>query len=156
MHSPIDATRLMTAPRADWPEVISGCELAAEFILDVNPDDIVKRLFGRGKAELERAVGDEIARPAADDADDGGIGHPLDARGDVLARHAVQCCDLLTDRHRQSGHAEIAPRAHRREVHGAGVDQKTHGRFRRGVPVPPAFASPQYPPPPPPPFPAPL
>src|SRR5229473_439997 len=109
MHSPTDATRVMTAPRAGWPEVISGCELAAEFILDVNPDDIVKGLFGRGKAELERAVGDEIARPAADDADDGGIGHPLDARGDALAGDAIEGCDLFADGGRQSGHAEIAP-----------------------------------------------
>src|SRR5438067_877627 len=113
MHSPIDATRVMTAPRAGWPGVILSRELAAELIRDVNPDDIVKSLFSRGEAELERAVGDKIPRPAADDADDGGIGQPLDARGDVLARHAIEGCDLFADGHRHAGHAEIAPRTHR-------------------------------------------
>jgi hypothetical protein len=47
-------------------DVTSACELAAELILDVNPDDVVKRLLGGRKAELERAVGDEIARPAGE------------------------------------------------------------------------------------------
>src|SRR6185369_5691331 len=104
-------------------EATSACELAAKLILDVNPDDVVKRLLGGGEAELERAVGDEVARPAGDDADDGRIGHPLDTRGDVLAGDTVEGCDLFADGHRHAGHAQVAPRPHRVEVHGAGVKQ---------------------------------
>src|SRR5450756_1436605 len=38
----------------------SGHELAGEFVLDVDPDDIVKGLFGGGEAELERPLRLEI------------------------------------------------------------------------------------------------
>src|SRR3954468_21375834 len=106
MHSPMQATLVMTVSAA------SGDELAAEFVLDVNPDDVVEGLFGGGKAELERTLGDEVARPAADNADDGRIRHPLDPCGDVLAGDAIKRCDLLADGYRQSGHAEAAPRPH--------------------------------------------
>src|SRR5213076_1454699 len=82
----------------------------AELILDVNADDVIERLLGGGEGELERAVGDEVARPARDDADDGRIGHTLDARGDVLAGDAIDRGDLFADGHRHAGHAEIAPR----------------------------------------------
>src|SRR6185369_5039670 len=92
--------------RVNWRELTLACELAAELILDVNPDDIVKRLLGGGEAELERAVGDEVSRPARDDADDGRIGHALDARGHVLARNALKRCDLFTDAHRHAGHTQ--------------------------------------------------
>src|SRR6185312_14557797 len=76
-------------------EVTLACELAAQLILDMNPDDVVECLLGGGEAELERALGDEIARPARDDADDGRIGHVLDPRRDVLARNAIEGCDLF-------------------------------------------------------------
>src|SRR6266571_8352241 len=39
----------------------SGGELTTKFVLDVNPDDVVKGLFGRGEAELERPFRLEIA-----------------------------------------------------------------------------------------------
>src|SRR3979411_3383000 len=107
MHSPMQATLVMTVSAA------SGDELAAEFVFDMNPDDIVEGLFGGGKAELERALGDEVARPAADNTDDGRIRHPLDARGDVLAGDAVEGCDLFADGRRQARHAEGATAAGR-------------------------------------------
>src|SRR6478752_4203943 len=115
MHSPMQATLVMTVSAA------SGDELAAELVLDVNPDDVVEGLFGGGEAELQRAVGHEIARPAADDADDGRIGHALDPRGDGLACDAIERGNLLADGHRHSGHAETAPRPHGFEIHGAGM-----------------------------------
>src|SRR6185295_3129863 len=88
-------------------DVTLACELAAQLILDVDPDDVVKGLLGGGETELERAVGDEVARPAGDDADDGWIRHPLDARGDVLAGDTVEGCNLFADGHRHAGHAEV-------------------------------------------------
>src|ERR1700682_4684954 len=44
----------------------SGHELTTKFVLDVNPDNVVKSLFRGGEAELERPLRLEIARPAAD------------------------------------------------------------------------------------------
>jgi len=45
----------------------SGRELAAQFVLDVDPDDVVEGLLGGGETELDRPFGVEIARPAVDD-----------------------------------------------------------------------------------------
>src|SRR6266702_2894224 len=87
---------------------MSGHELAAEFVVDVDPDDVIKGLLGRGEAELEGSLRDEIARPTADDADNGWIRHPLDPRHHILAGDAVECCDLLADGRGKPGHVQIA------------------------------------------------
>src|ERR1700749_2043246 len=111
MHSPMQATRIMRSgslrspgersdTREHWPRIsLRSCglrhlasrdELAAELILDVDLDDVVEILFGRGEAELAGALGIEIARPAGDDAHDEGIGLALDAGGDLVAGDALQ------------------------------------------------------------------
>src|SRR4051812_32217644 len=102
----MQATLAMTLSAA------SGDELAAEFVFDVNPDDVVEGLFSGGKAETESPLRLEIARPAADNADDGPVGHPLDPSGDALAGDAIERGDLFTDGCRQPRHAEAAPRSH--------------------------------------------
>src|SRR6185437_7626753 len=68
----------------------SGDELTTQFVLDVNPDDVVKSLFGGGEAELDGPLGVEIAWPAVDDAHDEGIRLALDAGGHLVAGHALQ------------------------------------------------------------------
>src|SRR5690349_12006102 len=103
-------------------------ELAAELVLDVNPDDVLKVLLGGGEAEFAGAGGVEIARPAVDDTDDKGIGLALDARGDLLARNALQGRDLLADRSGKPRHGEIAARPNRCQIHSGGMLEKTDGR----------------------------
>src|SRR5947209_20015806 len=100
----------------------SGDEIAAKLVVDVNADDIVERLLGGGEAELERPLWIEIARPAADDADDERIRLPLDAGGDLIPRNPLQGRDLLADRGRQAGHGEVAARADGGEIHGPGME----------------------------------
>src|SRR5216684_2045600 len=105
MHSPMQATFVMAASPG------SGHELAAKFVLDVNPDDVIEGLFGRGETELQRPLRLEITRPAADDADNERIRLALDAGGDLVARHPLQRGDLFADGRGQAGHGEIAARA---------------------------------------------
>src|SRR5215813_12393026 len=108
MHSPMQATLVMgnalffahDLVRKPVPtfrgHALRG-ELAAELILYVDADDVVKGFFSRGEAEFRRAVGGEVARPAIDDADDRLIGYALDAGDDVLAGDAPERSDLLAD-----------------------------------------------------------
>src|ERR1017187_4266050 len=102
----------------------SGHELATEFILDVNPDDVVEGLFGSREAEFQRPLRLEIARPAGDDAHDERIRLAPDARGDLVARHPLQRGDLFADRRRQAGHGEVAARADHRGIEGRGMQQE--------------------------------
>src|SRR5689334_5361031 len=88
----------------------SADEISAELILDMDADDVVKGVLGGGEAELARALGLEIARPAIDNAHDECIGLALDARGDLLARDALECGDLLADGGGQARHGEPAAR----------------------------------------------
>src|ERR1700730_8018895 len=105
MHSPMQATLVMAASPG------SGHELAAKFVLDVDPDDIVEGLFGRGETELQRPLRLEITRPAADDADDERVRLPFDAGGDLVPRHPLQRSDLFADGRGQARHGEIPARA---------------------------------------------
>src|SRR5262249_47230481 len=55
----------------DRPAELRG-ELTTELIIDMDTDDVVKRLLGGGEAQLCGALGREIARPAVDNTDDRG------------------------------------------------------------------------------------
>src|SRR5215467_11628852 len=123
MHSPMQAT----------PAILSGDKISAELILDVDADDVVKIILGGGEAELAGAFGLEITRPAVDDAHDERIGLALDARGDLLARDALECRDLLSDGRRQAGHGQAAARACGGKIHGRGMLEEADSRARRGV-----------------------
>src|SRR5690606_7191051 len=76
-------------------------DLAAQFIVDVNLDDLVHRALGL-EAQRQRPPGVEIARPAGDDADDGFVRHVLDQASYLVARDAAQCLDLLAHRGRKA------------------------------------------------------
>src|SRR6266581_8004745 len=72
-------------PVPTFPDHALGHKLAAEFVLDVNLDDVVKRLFGGGEAELERPLGVEIARPAVDNTHDERVGLAFDPPRHLVA-----------------------------------------------------------------------
>src|SRR5450756_398796 len=86
----------------------SGHELTTKFVIDVNPDNVVKGLFGGGEAELERAFRLEIARPAADNTHSERIRLALDPRRHLVARHPLQRRNLFTDGRGQAEHGEVA------------------------------------------------
>ena len=48
--------------------------MTTQFVVDMNPDDIIERFFRRREAEFKRPLRIEVARPAGDDADDKGSG----------------------------------------------------------------------------------
>src|SRR5260370_1749834 len=102
----------------------SGCELTTKFVLDVNPDNVVKGFFGGGEAQTERPLRLEIARPASDNAYDERIRLALDPPRDLFSRHAFKRCDLFTDGCRKAGHGEVAARAGRRAIHRRGLNQE--------------------------------
>src|SRR5215472_12940874 len=114
-------------------------ELTTKFVVDVNPDDIVKGVFGRRETELPRPSGVEIAWPSGDDTRDERIALAPDARGDLVSGHALERGDLFADGCRQTRHGEVSARADRGRVHGPGMNEETDGRTRRGVPVPHLF-----------------
>src|SRR3954452_8869754 len=66
----------------DWSPVFAAHgsvdELTTKFVLDVNPDNVVEGVFGRGEPKLASPVCLEIARPAGNDAHDEGIRLALD------------------------------------------------------------------------------
>src|ERR1700756_3555071 len=111
----------------------SGGELTTQFVLDVNPDDVVEGLFRGGEAERRGPLGVEIARPAIDNAHDERIRLTLDPPRDLVAGHPLQRGDLLADRGRQAGHREVAARTRRRAIHSRGMDQETDRGARRGM-----------------------
>src|SRR5260370_31944608 len=76
----------------------SGCELTTKFVLDVNPDNVVKGLFGGGEAETERPLRLEIARPAGDNAHDERVRLAFDPRRDLFPCHPPPRRDLLPGR----------------------------------------------------------
>src|SRR5689334_13855978 len=89
---------------------LSSDELAAEFVLDMDADDVVERSLGSGETELTRALGFEVARPAVDNTHDEGIRFAFDAGGDLVAGDPLQGCDLFADGRRQTGHGEVTAR----------------------------------------------
>jgi len=52
-----------------------AANFAAQFVLNVDPDDIVEGLLGRGETELDRRLDVEIARPAVNDPMMNGSAH---------------------------------------------------------------------------------
>src|SRR5258708_37473115 len=82
-------------------------ELTTKFIIDVNPDDIVKGLFGGGKAELAGPLWLEIARPAVDYTDDEGVRFASDPPRHPIAPHPLQGRDLLPDGRPKARHGEV-------------------------------------------------
>ena len=113
----------------------SRCDVAAEFVLYMDTNDIIESLLGGGKAEFSGPAGVEIARPAVDDAHDERVRLAPDPRRHLVSRHPLQRRDLLADRRRQAGHGEVAARAGGSTIHGRGVDQEADRRARRGMPV---------------------
>src|SRR6266480_4928667 len=104
----------------------SGHELTTKFVLDVNPDNVVKALFGGGEAKLERPFRLEIARPSLDNAHNERIRLASDPPCHLISRHPLQRFDLFAHGCRQAGHGEIAAWAHRRTIDGCGVKQEAH------------------------------
>src|SRR3954453_21088951 len=81
---------------------------AAQFILDMDPDDLLERAFRR-KPQLPRATRVEAAGPAGDDVCDRRIGFGADAFGRVVARDFAQSLDLLGHRRGDARHGQVAP-----------------------------------------------
>src|SRR5829696_9758012 len=92
-------------------------------------DDLVEARLG-GEAELLRALGVEIPRPALDDLDHEGVGLAPDARRDLLAGDPAQGLDLLADRDRDARHRDVAARSDALAVDRRGVDQEADGGAR--------------------------
>src|SRR5260221_2359001 len=82
----------------------SSCGRAyTKLILHVDADDLLEARVGP-EAELERAAGVEIARPARDDLDDHRIGLAPDERRYLVSCHLAQCRDLVSDGDRHARH----------------------------------------------------
>src|SRR6185369_12005238 len=97
-------------------------DVAAEFVLYMDTNDIIESLLGGGKAEFSGAARVEIARPAVDDADDERVRLAPDPRRDLVARHPLQRRDLLAHRRGKTGHGEVAPRPGGSTIHFRGMD----------------------------------
>src|SRR6516164_989839 len=100
-------------------------EVTAKFVLNVDPDNIVKAVLRGGKSELARSFGLEIARPAVDDAHDEGIRHALDAGRHLFSGDALQSRNLLADRCGETRHGEVAARTYRSKIEGRRMQQET-------------------------------
>ena len=72
-----------------------------------------------------RAPRIEVARPALDDAHDGGVGRAPDEAHGLLAGHLAQRLDLLAHRGADAGHAQVAARAQGFGIEFRGVKQKS-------------------------------
>src|SRR5271155_1210766 len=85
-------------------------DLAAQFVLDMHADDLVKRTLG-GKTESARAGRIEPARPAGNDPRHQRIRLAADAGGDLIAGDPAQRGDLLGHRATYARHRQIDARA---------------------------------------------
>src|SRR5579872_246482 len=90
-------------------------DLTVELVFDMNANDLLEIGFGR-KAELAGALGLDPARPAGDDAGDRLVRLAANAARRLFAGDFAQRFDLLAHRHRNSRHAQIAPRAERSRI----------------------------------------
>src|SRR3990167_6764046 len=93
-----------------FPDIALFHPAPAELILDVDADDLLETLFGT-KAERQRPLGCEIARPALDDLHDRLIRPPDDPVRHPVAGDLAERRDLLGDRDREARHGDVAPRA---------------------------------------------
>src|SRR3954469_25934488 len=100
---------------------------AAQFILDMDPDDLLERAFRR-KPQLPRATRVEAAGPAGDDCCDRRIGFAPNAFGCVVARDFAQSLDLLGHRRGDARHGQVAPSPEPRGIDRSGVDQEADRR----------------------------
>src|SRR6516162_1431881 len=105
-------------------------EVTAKFVLDVDPDNIVKAVFGGGKSELACSFGLEIPRPALDDTHNEGIRHALDAGRHLFSGDALQSRDLLAHSRGETRHGEVAARTYRSKIEGRRMQQETDRRTR--------------------------
>ena len=78
---------------------------AAQLILDVHADDLIKRSLG-AKAKRDRAPRIEATRPAVHDLHDHRIWLMPDARDDLIAGDATERGDLFADRAANAWHGE--------------------------------------------------
>src|SRR5437868_1778466 len=114
----------------------SGDELTTKFVLDVNPDNIIKALFGGREPELQGALRLEIARPPLNDSHDEWIRLALDPGRDLIPRDPLERGDLLANRGGKARHGHVAAGPDRSGIDSRGMEQETHRRSRRSMPVP--------------------
>src|SRR5205823_13372554 len=106
----------------------SGDELTTKFVLDVNPDNVIKALFGRGEPKLERPLRLEIARPPVNDSHDEWIRLALDPGRDLIPRNPLERGDLLANSGGKAPHGHVAARPGRPGIASAGTEHGAHGR----------------------------
>src|ERR1700692_3633217 len=75
----------------------SSGELTTQFVVDVNPDNVVECFFGGRKSQFQRPLRIEIARPSRDNPDNKRVRLALDARGDLVASDAFKRSYLFAD-----------------------------------------------------------
>src|SRR5579864_9132051 len=102
----------------------SSRDLAAQFVVDMDADDLVERSF-RLKAQRQRAAWIEPARPAGDDPRHQRVRLAADAGGDPVAGDAAQRGDLLGHRAAHAGHGEVDAGAELFAVDAGGVNEKS-------------------------------
>src|SRR5205085_5699427 len=105
----------------------SGDELTTKFVLDVNPDNVVKALFGGCESKLQRPFRLEIARPPVNDSHDEWIRLALDPGRDLIPRDPLERGDLLADGGGKARHGHVAPGPDRFGIDSRGMEQETHG-----------------------------
>src|SRR5215469_17396795 len=106
-------------------------DLAAQFVGDMNADDVVKRWIA-AKPERQRTARIESAGPASHDARDQRIGLAADARRYFVAGDSPQGGDLLGNRAAHSGHGEVDARAKFGGIEPRSMEQKSNCGARAG------------------------
>lgn len=100
-------------------------DLAAEFVFDMNLNDLVKRLV-RLEAKVKRTTDVKIARPTGYNGQYQLIRFALNAGNSIASGNAPKRLNLLADGNRDAGHAKIAARADLITINGGGTDQEAH------------------------------
>jgi hypothetical protein len=103
---------------------------AAEFIFNVDVDDVLKAVLGP-KAEAFGAASIEAAWPALDDPHDVRIGFVSNSRDIAFPGYTPQSIDLLRNGDRHARHGQIAPGADLSRIKRCRMHQEAYRRARR-------------------------
>src|SRR5438105_2074107 len=129
--SPMYASAAATQANA---AVASIHNLAAQFVVDMDANDVIERGFA-AKPERQRAAWIEPSRPAGNNAGDKRVRLAANAGCDLVASDPTQGGDLLGDRAAYAGHRDIDARDELAGIEACGMDKKSDRSARTGVPM---------------------
>ena len=93
----------------------------------MNPDNVIKALFGGREAKLQGTFRLEIARPPVNDSHNEWIQLALDPGRDLIPRDPLERGDLFANRGGKARHGHVAAGPDRCGIDSGGMEQEPHG-----------------------------